>query len=97
VLSYQLEKEDEFDQEIVVKGYFPPSETNISMQQDFHQGKVFQSCPSSPKNDVVVQFLNGLDMDEDFETASMETSRSEQTNYIEFQESNKTMYAIFQS
>jgi hypothetical protein len=97
VLSYQPEKEDEVDQEIVVKGYFPPSETNISMQQDFQQGKVFQSCLSSPENDVVVQFLNGLDMDEDSETASMETSSSEQTNYIEFQESNKTTYAIFQS
>jgi hypothetical protein len=36
-------------------------------------------------------------MDEDFETASMETSISEQPNYIEFQESNKTTYAIFQS
>ena len=31
VLSYQPEKEDEADQEIVVKGYFPPSKTNISM------------------------------------------------------------------
>jgi hypothetical protein len=85
------------DQEIVVKGYFPPSETNISMQQDFQQGKVFQSFLSSPENDVVVQFLSGLDMDEDSETASMETSSSEQTNYIEFQERNKTAYAIFQS
>jgi len=46
---------------------------------------------------VVVQFLNGLGIDEDSETASMETSSSEQTNYIEFQESKKTMYAISQS
>jgi hypothetical protein len=97
VLSYQPEKEDEVVQEIVVKGYFPPSETNISMKKYFQQGKVFQSFLSSPENDVVVQFLGGLDMDEDFETASMETSSSEQTNYIEFQERNKTMYAIFQS
>jgi hypothetical protein len=28
-------------------------------------------------NDVVVQILSGLDMDEDFETASMETSSNE--------------------
>jgi hypothetical protein len=95
VLIYQPEKEDEANQEIVVKGYFPPPETNISMEQDFQQGKVFQGCLSSPKNDVVVQFLSGLDMDEDSETTSMKTSSSEQTNYIEFQESNKTVYAIF--
>jgi hypothetical protein len=97
VLNYQLEKENEADQEIVVKGYFPPSENNISMQQDFQQGKVFQSCLSSPENDVVVQFLSGLDMDEDSKIASMETSSCEQTNYIEFQQRNKTTYAIFQS
>ena len=48
-------------------------------------------------NDVVVKTLSVLDMDEDFETASMETSSSEETNYIEFQERNKTTYAIFQS
>jgi hypothetical protein len=97
VLKYQPEKEDEADQEIVVKGYFPPSETNIIMQQYFQQGKVFQSFPSSCENDVVFQFLNVLDMDEDSETTSMETSSGEQTNYIEFQERNKTTYAIFQS
>jgi hypothetical protein len=48
-------------------------------------------------NDVVVQILSGLNMDEDFETASMETSSSEKTTDIEFQEGNKTMYATFQS
>jgi hypothetical protein len=47
---------------------------------------VFHSCFSSPKNDVLVKFLSGLDRDEDSETTS-----SEQTNDIEFQESNKTM------
>jgi hypothetical protein len=36
-------------------------------------------------------------MDEDSETASMETSNNEKTNYMEFRESNKTTYAIFQS
>jgi hypothetical protein len=36
-------------------------------------------------------------MDEDYETASMETSSSEQTSDIDFQESNKTMYATFES
>jgi hypothetical protein len=35
-------------------------------------------------NDVVVQILSGLDMDEDFETASMETSSSERTTDVEF-------------
>jgi hypothetical protein len=58
---------------------------------------VFQSCLSSPVNDVVVQILNGLDMDEDVENSSMETSSNEKTNDLEFQESNKTMYATFQS
>jgi hypothetical protein len=35
-------------------------------------------------------------MDEDFETTSMETSSSEKTNDIEFQESNITTPAISQ-
>jgi hypothetical protein len=48
-------------------------------------------------NDVVFQIISGLDMGEDSETASMETSSSEQTNDIKFQESNKTVYAIVQS
>jgi hypothetical protein len=55
----------------------------------------FQSCPSSSENDVVVQFLSGLDTDEDSETTYMETAISEQTNDMEFQESNKTVYATF--
>jgi hypothetical protein len=97
VLNHQLEKEDEVDQEIVVKGHFPSPEADIDIQQYFQQDKVFQSCLSSPENDVVVQFLSGLDMDEDSETASMETPSSEKTNDIELQESNKTTYAIFQS
>jgi hypothetical protein len=97
VLNHQIEKEEEVDQEIVVKGYFPSPETNIDIQQYFQQDKVFQSCLSSPENDVVVQFLSGLDMDEDSETASMETPSSEKTNDIEFQESNKTTSAISQS
>jgi hypothetical protein len=48
-------------------------------------------------NDMVVKILSGLDMDEDSENASMETSNNEQTNEIELQERNKTTYAIFQS
>jgi hypothetical protein len=84
VLNYQLENEDEVDQEIVIKGHFPSPELNKYLQQDFQQDKVFQSCLSSPMNEVVVQFLSGLDRDEDFETGYMETSSSEQTNDIEF-------------
>jgi hypothetical protein len=79
VLNYQLENEDEVDQEISIKGRCPSSELNVDIQQDFQQDKVFQSCLSSPENDVVIQFLNGLDIDEDFETTYMETSSSEQT------------------
>jgi hypothetical protein len=54
-------------------------ELNVDIHQDFQQDRVFQSCLSSPENDVVVQFLNGLDINEDSETAYMETSSSEQT------------------
>jgi hypothetical protein len=76
MLNYhQFEKEEEVDQEIVVKGHFPSPETNIDIQQCFQQDKVFQSCLSSPENDVVVQFLNSLDTDEEFETTSMEDSK----------------------
>jgi hypothetical protein len=85
--------EDEVDQEIVVKSHFPSPE----LDEDIQQNKVFQSCLSSPMNDVVVQITSGLDMDEGSKTASMETSSNEQTNDIELQESNKTTYAIFQS
>jgi hypothetical protein len=71
---------DEADQEFFVKSYFPSPKLDEDIQQD----KVFQSCLSSPMNDVFVQILSGLDMDDDFETTSMETLRSEQTNHIEF-------------
>jgi hypothetical protein len=51
------------------------------MLQDFQQDKVFQSCLSSPENDVVVKFLSGLNRDEDSETAYMETSSSGQIKH----------------
>jgi hypothetical protein len=89
--------EDEVDQEIVAKGHFPSPKLDEDIQQYFQQDKVFQSCLSSPVNDVVVQIISGLDMDEGSKTTSMETSRSKQTNYIEFKERNKTVYATFQS
>jgi hypothetical protein len=95
MLNYQLENEDESDQEIVIKGHCPSPEINIDILKDFQQDKVFQNCLSSSMNDVVVQFINGLDMDEDSENAFMEISSSEQTTGIEFQESNN--YATFQS
>jgi hypothetical protein len=87
----------ESDQEIVVESHFPSPELDEDILQDFQQDKVFQGCLSPPMNDMVVQILSGLDMDEDSETASMETSSNEQTNHIELQERNKTTYAIFQS
>jgi hypothetical protein len=96
VLNHRIKKEEEVDQEIVVKGYFPSPENNIDIQQYLQQDKVFQSCLSSPENDAVVQFLSGLDMDEDSKTAAMETPSSEKTNNIEFQESNKTTSTISQ-
>ena len=85
--------EGEADQEIFVESHFPSPELDEDIQQD----KVFQGCLSPPMNDMVVQILSGLDMDEDYEIASIETSSNEQTNDIELQESNKTTYAIFQS
>jgi hypothetical protein len=69
MLGCQPEKEEED----VVQGHFPSPETNIDIQQCFQQNEVFQSCLSSLENDVVVQFLNGLDTDEGFENASMGT------------------------
>ena len=82
--------------ESLVKVIFSP-ELDKYIQQDPQENKVFRSCLSSPVNDVVVQILSGLDMDEDYGIASMETSSSKQTNDMEFWERNKTMYAIFQS
>ena len=58
---------------------------------------MFRSCLSSPVNDVVVQILSGLDMAEGYETPSMEALRNEQTNDIEFQGRNKTMYVTVKS
>jgi hypothetical protein len=89
--------EDEIDQELVAKIHFPSPELYEDIQRDFQQDKVLQSYLSSPENDVVVQILSGLDRDEGSEIASMETSSSKPTNDIEFQESNKTVYATFQS
>jgi hypothetical protein len=75
VLNHQIK--EEADQKIVVKSHFPSPETNVDVQQYFQQDKVFQSCLSSLENDVVILFLSSLDMDKDFETASMETPSSE--------------------
>jgi hypothetical protein len=77
VLNHQIK--EEVDQKIVVKSHFPSPETNVDVQQYFQQDKVFQGCLSSLENDVVILFLSGLDMDEDFETSSMETPSSEKT------------------
>jgi hypothetical protein len=88
--------EEEADQEIVVKSHFPSPKLDEDIQQDFEQDKVFQSCLSSLVNDVVVQILSGLVMDEDYETTSMETSSSEQTNDIvsEKQQNNVCHFSI---
>jgi hypothetical protein len=75
--------EGESDQEIVVESHFPSPELDEDIHQYFQQDKVFQGCLSPPMNDMVVQILSGLDMDEDSENASMETSSNEQTNDIE--------------
>jgi hypothetical protein len=72
-------------------------EIDEEIRQDFQQDKLFQSCLSSPMNDVIVEFLRGVNKDEDFETTSIEISSSIQTTAMEFQESNKIGYATFQS
>ena len=73
-LDHQIKEED--DQEIVVKGHFLSPKANAYVQQYSQQDKVFQGCLSSLENDVVILFINGLDMDEDFETSPMETPSS---------------------
>jgi hypothetical protein len=73
MLSYQPEKEEEDAQEIVVQGHYHSPETNMDIQQCFQHDEVFQSCLSSPENDVLVQFLNNIDTDEGFENTSMRT------------------------
>jgi hypothetical protein len=84
VLNYQLGNKDEADQKITIKGHCPFPELKVDIQQNFQQDKVFQSCLSSPENDVVVQFLSSLDRDEYSQTAYMETSSYEQTKDLEF-------------
>jgi hypothetical protein len=69
MFSYQSEKEEEVAPEIVVQGHFISPETNMGIQHD----KVFQSCLSSPENDVVVKFLNNIDTDGGFKKVTMET------------------------
>jgi len=69
MLSYQPEKEEGVAPEIIVQGHFLSSEININFRYD----NVFQSGFSSLENDVVVQFLNNIDRDEDSENASMGT------------------------
>jgi hypothetical protein len=72
MFSYQPEKEEEVAPESIVQGHFLSPEINIDSRHE----KVFQSIFSSLENDVVVQFLNNIDMDEDSETASMEVSNN---------------------
>jgi hypothetical protein len=77
VLNHQIK--EEVDQEIFIKGIFLSPRTNVDVQQYYQQDKVFQGCLSSPKNDVVILFLNNLDMDEDFEISHMKTLNNEET------------------
>jgi hypothetical protein len=77
VLNHQIK--EEVDQGIFVEGLFLSPRTNADVQQYYQQDKVFQGCLSSPENDVVILFLNNLDMDEDFEISPMETPNNEET------------------
>jgi hypothetical protein len=71
MLNHQIK--EEADQEIFIKGLFLSPRTNVDVQQYYQQDKVFQDCFSSPENDVLVQFLNNIDTDKDFENTSMRT------------------------
>lgn len=70
MFNYHPENKEEVALESIVQGHFLSPEINI----DFQHEKVFKSVFSSLENDVVVQFLNNIDIDEDSETASIETS-----------------------
>jgi hypothetical protein len=91
MFSYQLEKEEEVAPKSIVQGHFLSPEINIDSQHE----KVFQSIFSSLENDVMVQFLNNIDMDEYFETTSMEVSNNKKPNDIDFRERNEAIYATF--
>jgi hypothetical protein len=97
LLRANHEQTEKVGKSIVVQSHLPSSEIDEDIQLDFQQNKVFQSCLSPPVNDVVVQILSGLDVYEGSETPSMETLRNEQTNDIEFQGGNKTVYVMIQS
>ena len=77
VLNHQIK--EEADQEILIEGLFLSPRTNAYVQQYYQQDKVFQGFLSSPENDVVILFLNNLDVDEDFEISPMETLNDEET------------------
>jgi hypothetical protein len=77
VLNHQIK--EEADQEILIEGLFLSPRTNADVQQYYQQDKVFQGFLSSPENDVVILFLNNLDVDEDFEISPMETLNDEET------------------
>jgi hypothetical protein len=81
MFSYQPEKEEEVAPKSIVQGHFLSLEINIDSQHE----KVFQSIFSSLENDVMVQFSNNINMDEDSETTSMEVSSNKKTNDIDFQ------------
>ena len=50
---------------------------------DSQRENVFQSIFSSLENDIMVKFLRNIDMDEDYEIASMEVSINKKTNDID--------------
>jgi hypothetical protein len=81
-LSHQIK--EEVDQEIFIKCIFLSPRTNADVQQYFQQDKVFQGCLSSLENDVVILFLNNLDMDENFEISPMKTPNNEETLVEEY-------------
>jgi hypothetical protein len=76
-LNHQIK--EEVNQEIFIKGIFLSPRTNADVQQYYPQDKVFQGCLSSLENDVVILFLNNLDMDKDFENSHMKTPNSGET------------------
>jgi len=84
LLRANHEKAKKVGKSVVVQSHLPSSEIDEDIHQDFQQDKVFQSCLSSPMNNVVVQILSGLNRDEDSEAAYMEIPSNRQVNNIEF-------------
>jgi hypothetical protein len=77
VLNHHIQ--EEANQRIFVESLFLSPRTNAYVQQYYQQDKVFQGRFSSSENDVVILFMNNLDMDEEFEISPTKTPNNEES------------------